>query len=40
MLKTRLILWRGWIAFDAFEYPTGKKRKRRKMKEYYVKSAF
>lgn len=39
MLETKMILWRGWIAFDAFEYPTCMKPKRRIRAEYYVKSA-
>ena len=34
-----MILWRGWIAFDAFEYPTCMKRGERIRAEYYVKSA-
>ena len=39
MLKTWMISWRGWIAFDAFEYPTCMKPKGRIRAEYYVKSA-
>jgi hypothetical protein len=39
MLKTKMISWRGWIAFDAFEYPTCMKRRGRIRAEYYVKSA-
>ncbi len=39
MLETKMILWRGWIAFDAFEYPTCMKPKGRIRAEYYVKNA-
>jgi hypothetical protein len=34
-----MISWRGWIASDAFEHPTGMKRRGRIWAEYYVKSA-
>lgn len=40
MLKTWMISWRGWIAFDAFEYPTGMKRRGKNRGVYYVKNAF
>ena len=38
MLKTWMISWRGWIAFDDFEYPTGMKCRGKNMGVYYVKS--